>query len=210
MYLQQKLGISQSRACRVIEQPRSTQRYKRSRKTDEDALRSDIIGLATKYGRYGYRRITALLRSSGWRVNHKRVERIWRQEGLKVPKKQPKRARLWLNDGSCVRLRPTHRNHVWSYDFVMDRTHSLLPGQFVDGWIGLVSKPPLSSLAVRGKTVTIRALTASSGMSCSTGRVFTISKKPRLSSRTGGKSTIALDRTAVLTIGRQHQRLSSR
>ena len=107
----------------MIEQPRSTQRYHKSCKTDEAALRSDIISLATKYGRYGYRRMTALLRRSGWRVNHKRVERIWRQEGLKVPKKQPKRARLWLNDGSCVRLRPTHRNHVWSYDFVMDRTH---------------------------------------------------------------------------------------
>ena len=111
----------------MIGQPRSTQRYKTSRKTDEDSLRSDIIGLATRYGRYGYRRITALLRDSGWQVNHKRVERIWRQEGLKVPKKQPKRARLWLNDGSCVRLRPTHRNHVWSYDFVMDRTHGGRP-----------------------------------------------------------------------------------
>jgi transposase InsO family protein len=107
----------------VIGQPRSTQRYNASCKTDEEALRSDIIRLATQYGRYGYRRITVLLCNSGWHVNHKRVERIWRQEGLKVPKKQPKRGRLWLNDGSCVRLRPTHRNHVWSYDFVMDRTH---------------------------------------------------------------------------------------
>ena len=111
----------------MIGHPRSTQRYKVSRKTDEEALRSDIIGLATKYGRYGYRRITALLRGTGWHVNHKRVERIWRQEGLKVPKKQPKRGRLWLNNGSCVRLRPTHRNHVWSYDFVMDRTHDGRP-----------------------------------------------------------------------------------
>jgi transposase InsO family protein len=78
--------------------------------------------LATQYGRYGYRRVTALLHREGWQVNHKRVERIWRQEGLKVPQKQPKRRRLWLNDGSCVRLRPSHRNHVWSYDFVADRT----------------------------------------------------------------------------------------
>ena len=89
---------------------------------DEEALRARIVTLATRYGRYGYRRITALLRRDGWRVNHKRVERMWRQEGLKVPQKQPKRGRLWLNDGSCVRLRPTHRNHVWSYDFVADRT----------------------------------------------------------------------------------------
>ena len=78
--------------------------------------------LATQYGRYGYRRITELLRREGWQVNHKRVERLWRREGLKVPQKQPKRKRLWLNDGSCVRLRPTHRDHVWSYDFVADRT----------------------------------------------------------------------------------------
>lgn len=89
---------------------------------DESALTRAIIDLATEYGRYGYRRITALLRDRGWHVNHKRVERIWRREGLKVPYKQPRRARLWLNDGSCVRLRPQYRNHVWSYDFVMDRT----------------------------------------------------------------------------------------
>lgn len=78
--------------------------------------------LASDYGRYGYRRITALLRAEDWRVNHKRIERLWRREGLKVPHKQPKRRRLWLNDGSCVRLRPAYQDHVWSYDFVMDRT----------------------------------------------------------------------------------------
>lgn len=79
--------------------------------------------MASKYGRYGYRRIAALLRSTkGWQVNHKRVERIWRREGLKVPQKQPKRGRLWLNDGSCVRLRPESKDHVWSYDFMIDRT----------------------------------------------------------------------------------------
>ena len=90
---------------------------------DEDVLTRAIIQLASTYGRYGYRRITALLRHAGWPVNHKRVERIWRREGLKVPQKQPKRGRLWLKDGSCVRLRSQHRNHVWAYDFVMDRTH---------------------------------------------------------------------------------------
>jgi transposase InsO family protein len=81
-----------------------------------------LTAFACQYGRYGYRRITALLRSDGWRVNHKRVERIWKQEGLKVPQKQPKRGRLWLNDGSCLRLRPLRKNHVWSYDFVVART----------------------------------------------------------------------------------------
>jgi len=71
--------------------------------------------------------VTALLRRDGWRVNHKPIERLWRQEGLKVPQRQPKRKRLWLNDGSCVRLRPAHRNHVWSYDFVQTRTHDGRP-----------------------------------------------------------------------------------
>ena len=83
-----------------------------------------IVALASLYGRYGYRRITGLLRLLAWRVNHKRVERIWRREGLKVPRKQPKRGRLWLNDGSCIRLRPEHKDHVWAYDFVADKTHN--------------------------------------------------------------------------------------
>ena len=122
-----KLGVSERRVCRVIDQPRSTQRDNPVVRDDEECLRAEIIRLASKYGRYGYRRITALLKREGFRVNHKRVERIWREESLKVPKKQPKRGRLWLNDGSCVRLRPTHRNHVWSYDFVADRTHDGRP-----------------------------------------------------------------------------------
>ncbi|SLN64797.1 IS2 transposase TnpB [Pseudooctadecabacter jejudonensis] len=83
---------------------------------------ADMIELARQYGRYGYRRIAALLRDAGWLVNDKRVERLWRREGLKVPMKQPKKGRLWLNDGSCVRLRPEYHNHVWSYDFVHHRT----------------------------------------------------------------------------------------
>ena len=78
-------------------------------------------------GRYGYRRMTALLRGEGWRVNHKRVERLWRCEGLKVPQKQPKRGRLWLTDGSCLRRRSEHRHHVWAYDFVAERTHDGRP-----------------------------------------------------------------------------------
>ncbi len=102
---------------------RSTNRYSPIERDDEKPLIRRIIELAAAFGRYGYRRITALLRREGWRVNHKRVERIWRREGLKVPKKQPKRGRLWLNDGSCVRLRPQRRDHVWAYDFVQARTH---------------------------------------------------------------------------------------
>jgi len=99
-----------------------TQRYVPQIVDEEERLAARVIELATQYGRYGYRRITAMLRQEGWQVNHKKTERIWRQEGLKVPKKQPKRKRLWLNDGSCIRLRPEHKDHVWSYDFVMART----------------------------------------------------------------------------------------
>ena len=119
--------MSERRACRALGQARATQRKVPRATEHEKRLVARIIELATRFGRYGYRRITALLRREGWRVNHKRVERIWRQEGLKVPKKQPKRDRLWLNGGSCVRLRPEHRNHVWSYDFVFDRTHDGRP-----------------------------------------------------------------------------------
>lgn len=102
----------------MIGQHRSTQRKARTPRSDEPALTEAIIRLATQFGRYGYRRITELLRRDGWHVNEKRVYRISRREGLKVPQKQPKRGRLWLNDGSCVRLRPAHKGHVWSYDFV--------------------------------------------------------------------------------------------
>ncbi|MBA1154927.1 IS3 family transposase [Microvirga mediterraneensis] len=118
-----RYGVSERLACRVLGQHRSTQRKIPKQPEDEAALTADIIALATQYGRYGYRRITALLRDAGWLVNKKRVERIWRREGLKVPQKQPKKGRLWLNDGSCIRLRPEYPNHVWSYDFVEDRTH---------------------------------------------------------------------------------------
>lgn len=119
----QELSVSERRICKVLDQPRSTQRYRRRVADDEAQLTAEVIALATQYGRYGYRRVTRLLRAAGWRVNRKRVERIWRREGLKVPAKQKKRGRLWLNDGSCIRLRPERRNHVWTYDFVHERTH---------------------------------------------------------------------------------------
>ena len=102
--------------------PRSSDRYHGRESDEESLLIQRMTELALQYGRYGYRRIAALLRNEGWKVNHKRIERLWRKEGLKVPQRQPKRGRLWLNDGSCIRLRPEHRNHVWSYDFVYDRT----------------------------------------------------------------------------------------
>ena len=124
-YARDALGrerVSERRACRVLDQPRPTQRRARHVPSDEPRLVKRMVGLANEYGRYGYRRITAMLRAEGFRVNHKRVERLWRQEGLKVPQKQPKRKRLWLNDGSCIRLRPAYKDHVWSYDIVKDRT----------------------------------------------------------------------------------------
>jgi putative transposase len=104
-------------------QHRSVQRYAARPRPDEDVLTADILGLASAYGRYGYRRITALLRAAGWRVNAERGERIWRREGLEAPRRQPKRGRLWPADGSCVRLGPERPNHVWAYDFVQGRTH---------------------------------------------------------------------------------------
>jgi transposase InsO family protein len=120
--LQQVFEVSQRRACRALQQPRSTQRHLRLITSEDELLRAQIIEKAKTYGRYGYRRVWALLRADGWQVNRKKVYRIWREEGLKVPAKQPKRGRLWLNDGSCIRKRPEYRDHVWSYDFVQDQT----------------------------------------------------------------------------------------
>src|SRR6516164_393310 len=114
--------LSERRACRLLGQWRGTQRYRVVQREEEDELTGAILQLASAYGRYGYRRITALLREAGWEVGKDRVQRIWRREGLKVPQKQRARGRLWLNDGSCVRLRPEHENHVWSYDFVRANT----------------------------------------------------------------------------------------
>ncbi|MGA7891512.1 MAG: IS3 family transposase [Candidatus Sulfotelmatobacter sp.] len=122
-HAREEYEVSERRACRVVRQWRGTQRYLPLRRTDEDQLTQTIMALAAKYGRYGYRRITALLQHAGWPVGKDRVQRIWRREGLKVPQKQRPRGRLWLGDGSCVRLRPERANHVWSYDFVKAMTH---------------------------------------------------------------------------------------
>ena len=113
-HVKQQCGYAERRICRALGISRSAVRYEPQPRPDETALTSAIVGLAGQYGRYGYRRIHALLESKGWQVSHGRVMRIWRREGLKVPKKQPKRRRLWLNDGSCIRLCPERANHVWS------------------------------------------------------------------------------------------------
>jgi putative transposase len=117
-----RLGVPERTACRVLGQHRSTQRKVARTADDEAVLTAGIVELARRYGRYGYRRIAALLRHAGWRVNRKRVERIRRREGLKVPARRPKRDRLWRADGSCIRLRPERPNQVWAYDLVEDRT----------------------------------------------------------------------------------------
>lgn len=116
------LSVSERRACHVIGQLRSTQRYTAKINPEQEKLEARVIELATQYGRYGYRQVTNLLNLEGWDIGKDRVYSIWRNEGLKVPQKQPKKARLWLADGSCVRHRPQYPNHVWSYDFVADRT----------------------------------------------------------------------------------------
>lgn len=115
-------GVTERRACRALSVHRTAYRYESVRLPDEDEIRAAVIETACNYGRVGYRMVTAMLRNQGILINHKRVERIWREEGLKLPKKQIKKRRLWLSDGNCVRLRAEHKNHVWSYDFVEDRT----------------------------------------------------------------------------------------
>ena len=122
-HVQEVLSVTERHACRVIGQHRSTQRKLPQGRPDEGALTRSISALASEYGRYGHRRIWALLRRLEWDIGVGRVERIWRREGMKVPHKQLKRGRLWLNDGSCIRLRAERPGHVWSYEFVMDRTH---------------------------------------------------------------------------------------
>lgn len=121
-YVVETFQTTERRACRALNVNRTAYRYEPVILPDEDEVRTEIIDFACNYGRYGYRTVTDLMRNNGRQINHKRVERIWREEGLKVPKKQTKKSRLWLGDGSCVRLRPTHRNHVWSYDFMEDKT----------------------------------------------------------------------------------------
>jgi transposase InsO family protein len=170
------MEVSERRACAVLGQHRSTQRKVTRGKNDEEQLTADIIVLAWQYGRYGYRKVTALLRQAGWLVNAKRVERIWRREGLKVPPRQPKRGRLWLTDGSCIRLRWEQPNHVWSYDFVEDRTH--------DGrkfrMLNVLDEFTHECLAIR------------------VGRQL----KPKSSSRAGAGTTIAFARTPPSGSGR--------
>src|SRR5207237_6918667 len=118
-----QLHVSERRVCAALGQHRSTQRKMPRGRNDRERLTSDVIELARQYGRYGYRKIAALLRQAGWSVSDGRIERIWKREGLRVPAKQPKRSRLWLTAGSCIKLRPERATRVWSYDSVEHRSH---------------------------------------------------------------------------------------
>ena len=128
--------VSERRACRVLSMNRAAFRYEPVLLPDEDIIRADILYKACNFGRVGYRMVYHMMRNEGTRINHKRVERIWREEGLKLPQKQFKKRRLWLTDGSCVRLRPACKNHVWSYDFVDDR---LIDGRKVR-WLNIIDE----------------------------------------------------------------------
>ena len=131
--VRRRFDVSERRAYRVLKQYRSTHRYVPKSRDDEERLVQDMIERARQYGCYVYRRVAAMLRDTGWHLNDKRVERLWRREGLKVPMKQPMRSRLWLNDGSCIRLRPQHVDQVRSYDFVHHRRRwSSMPRSFGD------------------------------------------------------------------------------
>ena len=166
-----------------------------------------MIELARRYGRYGYRRVAALLCDAGWQVNDKRVERLWRREGLKVPGKQPKRGRLWLNDGSCIQLRAERANHVWSYDFVHHRTHDGRAFRTLNV-LDEFTRESLASRVRLGKTATSRASMHGCGTSSWTGRSSTPSGKPRSSSNPGGSITTPYARTAAWDTGYRLQKRS--
>ena len=117
-----KYLVSERTACSLVGLSRAAYRYMPLPRDDEGPLRAEVIRMASTYGRYGYRFIAGMMSNSGWgQATTAKVARIWREEGLKIPQKQPPRGRLWLNDGSCMRLRATYPNHVWSYDFVLIR-----------------------------------------------------------------------------------------
>ena len=127
MFAQDKFNLSERRACKLIGISRSLNRYQPQENRFKEELGERVIYFAKLYGRYGFRKVTGLLRQDGWDVGRDIVHRIWREEGLQVPQKQPKRGRLWFNNGSCIRHRSEYKNHVWSYDFVSDRTHDGRP-----------------------------------------------------------------------------------
>jgi putative transposase len=149
--VRQKLSVSERRACRVLSQARRTQRYVPRRRGDEGELTGALLELVRVHPRYGYRRVWALLRDQGWRINRKRVYRLWRQNGLKVPVKRHKKRRLGCSGNSCVRQRAQHRNHVWAWDFIFDRTNN---GRSIK-WLSVIDEYTRECLALEaGRSMT--------------------------------------------------------
>jgi putative transposase len=145
------LGVSERRACRAIGQPRSSQRYEPLEDEEEKRLVQEMLELVGGHPRYGYRMIWALLRKRGWRLNRKRVYRLWVQEGLKVPKKQRKKRRLGSSENSCVRRKAEHKNHIWTWDFIHDRTSDGRPLK----WLSIVDEYTRECLALEvGRSIT--------------------------------------------------------
>lgn len=145
MDIQAKFEVSERRACRVLDQPRSSQRYTAKVPDDEPALMKRIFELVRKHPRYGYRFITAKLRQEGWQVNFKRIYRLWRREGLKVPKKKRKKRRLGTSENGCHRRRAECKNDVWCWDFIFDRTTSGSPLK----WLSIDDEFTRESLALK-------------------------------------------------------------
>lgn len=134
--VQAKLDVSQRRSCRALDQPRSTQRYRRRVADDEAALVAAMQALVRRHPRYGYRRIWALLCVDGWAVNRKRVYRLWKREGFKVPQKQRKKRRLGSSDNGCVHRSAQCKDDVWAWDFIHDRDAQGRPLK----WLSLVDE----------------------------------------------------------------------
>ncbi len=143
-YAQGALAASQRRACRPLDQPRATQRYRPRVKGDEAALVNRMHEWVRRHPRYGYRRMWALLRMEGWRVNRKRIWRLWKKEGFKVPPKQRKKRRLGTSDNGIVRRRAEHKGHVWAWDFIHDRDEAGQPLK----WFSLIDEYTRECLAL--------------------------------------------------------------
>lgn len=143
-HVQKQLEVSERRACRVMDQPRSSQRYQSHRRDDQRELVNRMLGLVKRHPRYGYRRIWALLREEGFAINRKRVHRLWRKEGLKVPVKQHKKRRLGKSENGIMHHQSRHRDHVWAWDFVHDRTED---GRALK-WLSIVDEYTRECLAL--------------------------------------------------------------
>jgi putative transposase len=155
--LQETFGVSQRRVCRVLGQPRSTQRQTPKTCQEEEQLVRRMLELVRRHPRWGYRRITVLRRREGWRVNRKRVYRLWRQQGLKVLRKQRKKRRLGHSGNRCVRRPAQHKNHVWTWDFLHDRTRDGRPLK----WFTLVDEYTREGLALEvERSMTAQAVKA--------------------------------------------------